>query len=352
MKWLAFGLVLLVGSIRFYPSKGYVTPPLMCFVMTTDDHDIAYTKDLADVVYASGGRMTAFVVGAYVSEAEEAVLLQMAQQGHEISNHTWSHYKLDVTTPLTITSTNTNPTVRIDAAGQQIILSCDEVGNRVTVSWASASKSVADVETAAAGKGWTFTMTTYTNTPMKMASFADTGGSLSVPRGLVVDVSAPDYPHWREEILGNRTYLGGVTGTTPGTFSWPNGAYTTAAISYLYAQEYRAARGVNPGPDYLDSIAIYNTQALAAGGVLGDGSEATIRANVRAFYDACYEKNGCLFAYYTHSAGETSVEQVGWIVDEVIDAGGSWITFDEAMQRIKASMDTSDGLTYVRRNAR
>lgn len=68
--------------------------PRPCVALTFDDgpHPV-YTKRLLDGLQSRGIRATFFVVGENISGSEE-LIRRMADEGHVIGNHTYSHIKL------------------------------------------------------------------------------------------------------------------------------------------------------------------------------------------------------------------------------------------------------------------
>jgi peptidoglycan/xylan/chitin deacetylase (PgdA/CDA1 family) len=58
--------------------------------LTFDDGPSGWSESIAEIVAANGGRATFFVIGSQAEERAD-LLRQLADEGHEIGNHTWSH---------------------------------------------------------------------------------------------------------------------------------------------------------------------------------------------------------------------------------------------------------------------
>lgn len=68
-----------------------ITKPMIA--LTFDDGPSAHTQRLLDIFKTYGGKGTFFVLGSTLDSRQEA-LRQIANDGHEIGNHSWSHSKL------------------------------------------------------------------------------------------------------------------------------------------------------------------------------------------------------------------------------------------------------------------
>lgn len=65
-----------------------ITKPMIA--LTFDDGPSAHTQRLLDIFKTYGGKGTFFVIGSTLDDRQEA-LRQIANDGHEIGNHSWSH---------------------------------------------------------------------------------------------------------------------------------------------------------------------------------------------------------------------------------------------------------------------
>ena len=65
-----------------------ITKPMIA--LTFDDGPSAYTQRLLDVFQTYGGKGTFFVLGSTLDNRQET-LRRIANEGHEIGNHSWSH---------------------------------------------------------------------------------------------------------------------------------------------------------------------------------------------------------------------------------------------------------------------
>ncbi|MGW5877435.1 polysaccharide deacetylase family protein [Nocardiopsis terrae] len=61
-----------------------------CVALTFDDGPGQYTDELLDTLEEHNARATFYLLGSRVSSYEEEVE-RMAEQGHEVGNHTWKH---------------------------------------------------------------------------------------------------------------------------------------------------------------------------------------------------------------------------------------------------------------------
>lgn len=93
---------------------------VLCVALTFDDGPSVYTDGLLDVLKAHEAHATFFVLGRS-ARVQQQTLARMAQEGHEIGNHSWSHLnfrelgddqmreELDLTNALVQELTGTSP---------------------------------------------------------------------------------------------------------------------------------------------------------------------------------------------------------------------------------------------------
>ena len=316
--------------------------------LASDDHDVAYWKDISTTIASWGAKFTVFLIASSITGAEETDISDLAASGHEMAVHGWSHSDLALTTAFAVTSTNTSPTVNVDPSTSTIVFYCTEAGNRVTVDWSAADKSITDVKAAVAGKGWTITTTIGIVDTLKMSSCGTSAGAQACPYTVTLDVSSGNgYPFWREEITDTATWIGTKTGVTPVTMAYPGGTYTAGLKTYLATTAIIGARIAASVPHPLSSIDIYGIKGITSSTIKGDGTEAVVRANTRHFYEYCKSIGGVM-VLYTHSAAEFSLDQIGWYVDEIYDCGGTVVTFKDAVTAIRADHSTVDNITYTK----
>jgi len=322
------------------------------FVFTIDDlanANLPYAADVAAVLASYGGRLTGFAFPAETTAGFYSYLTALVAGGHEIGVHSWSHSGLTATDGFSITSTNTLPTVQVDVAGQQIILSCTEVGNRVTISTAAANTSV-EWKAVVLGKGWTITNGTHVGAAMNLAALADTAGSVAVPATVLLDVSAPNYAYWREEIVDARDWVTARTGVVPTTLSYPWGENNVAVQTYIKdVAGLMGARSIVVGLTPLNSLSMYatNVYQAATAYIVGGGTEAEVRAHARHYFERARQLGG-VFTILAHTAAEMSIQQVTWFVDEIYKSGATFVTYGSALAAIRADHSTADGLTYTK----
>ncbi|MBB6351498.1 peptidoglycan/xylan/chitin deacetylase (PgdA/CDA1 family) [Nonomuraea muscovyensis] len=65
-----------------------------CVALTFDDGPGPHTGRLLDLLRARRARATFFVVGHMVAAGRAGLVRRIAQEGHELGNHTWSHAAL------------------------------------------------------------------------------------------------------------------------------------------------------------------------------------------------------------------------------------------------------------------
>lgn len=66
---------------------------LRCIALTFDDGPGPHTKQLLDTLAKTGSKATFFVLGPNVASQPE-LIKRMANEGHQIGNHSWSHSQL------------------------------------------------------------------------------------------------------------------------------------------------------------------------------------------------------------------------------------------------------------------
>jgi len=62
--------------------------------LTFDDGPSPWTQPIADHLERHGGRGTFFAIGEAITGGGEATVRQLAERGHEVCNHTWTHADL------------------------------------------------------------------------------------------------------------------------------------------------------------------------------------------------------------------------------------------------------------------
>jgi len=318
------------------------------FFLSFDDNDIGYVNDVVAAL-PSGNYITFFTLyseaGGYTTS-----LNTLEDAGHEIAIHTHSHTEMDSTTAFAVTSTNTNPTVDVDIPGTQIVLSCDEGGNVVTVDWSGADKSITDLKTDVSGKGWTITTTTGVNDSLHLSALEDSSGAQACPYTPNLDRTAPDYAFFREELSEVKDWITNATGTAPTTMAWPVGVYDATAAAYMKDEiSLLGARGVGNKGQFLSSVPIYNFNSILTSNAnfIGGETEAEVRAAARHAYVIATTSGG-VYGLYAHNTGEFSPTQIAWYADELNSLGATLQTFGTIVAAIRASHATGDGLTYTK----
>jgi hypothetical protein len=340
---------------EYFPSLTsykYDNPGTNYHCITIDDYDVSYVESIV-ALFPSGSKMTFFVTVAHPlfptwTVGDKARLVALSNAGHEISCHTWSHSDLTKTNAIAVTSTNTNPTCDVDVATTILTLSCDEGGNIVSFNW-SGGKTITDLKAAVVGKGWTIATQTGITDTLKIDSLADTAGPHAVPYTCTLDVSAPNYAYWHNEIVDALDWLQVVLGARPTTMAYPGGYSNAALVNYVKnIAGLLGARGVS-GSLTFPSIAIYTVGAsmLNTATLIGDGSQAWLESVARHKVVAA-RCEGVSECHYDHSAAEISALQISYIVNELNKWGARTYTFAEIINAIRGDHSTSDGLTYTK----
>jgi hypothetical protein len=321
------------------------------FCLTTDDFsDVTFDSAIDSALTATGGKFTKFIVPTMTTAPQITNLIALAAAGHEIAIHSWSHSQYTLTTAFALTSTNADPTIDVDVATTTITLATSTAGNTVTFDY-SGDKTIANLKTAVAGKGWTITNTTNIDNNLQLSSLADTSGAQVVPYSPLLDIVAPNYAYWRDEISDTKDWIVSNIGVTPTTVAYPWGTRNAALDAYcqgvLGLLGGRASTGFT---SRLSSINIFAIDTLSASQATfkGDGSEVAVRKAARHCYAyAMYIGGVCILL--SHTSAEFSAQQIGWFADEIYTLSGKvFQTFASIVTAIKADHSTADNLTYTK----
>ena len=320
------------------------------FAITMDDYDITWMDAVMTAVNAYGSKATAFLIRTEITAPQEATIAAWVAAGNEAAVHSWQVRDMSLTTAFGVTSTNTTPTINIDVAGDQIILNCAEAGNRVTLA-GIATKILSDLTAAVAGKGWTITATTNQTNAMQLSSLSDSGGAQSVPYTANLNITAPDYRFWRDEIADTAGWLASVTGVSPVTMAYPNGNNSAGLQSWLSAVAgFTGAAGTgNSDTAKLSSINLYNHGRLAASSpnFRRGATEADFREAARHIFVNALT-TGKSMVIMCHSEAETPAAGLGYMASELRNLGASFQTFHDVAAAIRADHATADGITYTK----
>ena len=146
------------------------------------------------------------------------------------------------------------------------------------------------------------------------------------------------------------TIIGSWTGVTPTTLGTPFGTEPPTALKTWLSTRLNGARGNYDaaGSRVLSSLNIYNISvSSSASPWKGDGTETTIRRNIASYYHH-FKSSGKIFVINTHNTSDLTIEQIGWLVDELYKCGGKFVSFDTAVNEIRADHSTSDNITYTK----
>ena len=328
------------------------------FVMCQDDQDVAYASQWETALAPYGKHHTFFINSADAQTrvqrdvtAEEITILQgLVGDGMDLSNHSRIHNVYSVSSLFSVTSTNTNPTCNVDIAGNQIFLSCDEGGNRVTQSIRS-GETITTLKASAAGKGWTINTTSGIQEWTPLSYLADSGGAQAVPYS-----PAPDKTTYRfyQPILDEQTWLRSNFRLSNTIFAYPGGNQDRSIQAWLKGVAgFSAARGyqITNYIDYLSSLNIFNTSCCNANIFKSpDGTEDSVRQRVRqvAIHAMSLGAGIVVLAHHNNANGFSS-NQIAWIADELGKMGMPLITYKDYVNTILTDGHTSeDGYTYTK----
>ncbi len=311
-----------------------------CLTFDDDFQDQAYMQAVAT---ATGVPITVFLIPSTgYTVGEITGWIAMMNAGHEMALHAYDHSDLSLTTAFAITTTNANPTVDVDVATSQLILVTTTGGNNVTVDWSTTDRTIAYLQAQVVGKGWTITPTTNIQTNLKLASLADTSGPQSVPYTCNLDVSAPDYAYWREEITDGFTWLANPTniGSQSTTMAYPYTNYSSGLVTWLSGTSVTGARsGMNNS--VLSSLNVFTVNNFSRLGMTSASTEAQFRQAARNLFVYAKSRGAIAVTYGHRESGEISATQWGYIADEIKKCGGTFYTFGQAIAAIRA--DHADG---------
>jgi peptidoglycan/xylan/chitin deacetylase (PgdA/CDA1 family) len=331
----------LIGMWPYFHQNPYDVPVV---ISCDDTENSAYALQLATALAPYDAPITFYPYLLIQIQPNWNDCLALIALGSEVGIHTWSHPDLTKTTAFTVTSTNTNPTINIDAAGKQIILSCDEVANRVTLSWSSTPYQIRGLKSAVSGKGWTITTEMPGNDYLRLISLADSGGVQSVTSyAALLNPTA----YWTDEIDTPRaTFI--ANGVTPTTLAYPYGKSNANLHNFLTSLAWlKGARGVS-SESYLSSTNIFTLPGIpVARNWLGDGTEASVREHARNTY-LCNVMRGSVPGILSHRAEDATVEQLTWIVDELSKYGVKFLTMSQLADWIKADHTTVNNINYTK----
>ncbi len=327
----------------------YKTVNALNLVLTSDDNDVPYWTDIAATLAPYGFHFTMFVARALGGiDPDATALARLSAAGNEVAVHGWSHSELGMTLAFDISSINTTPTVQVDVAGGNIIL--NSVQNGLTYALGS-NHTIASLR-AALPVGWTITNQTNIQEALKLVCLADTGGAHAAPFTTALDVSAPDFAFWAHEVGDTLAWINGITGISPTVMAYPYGnaatSYTPALENWLATHGYSSARATDGSNYNLSSLNLFQVTPIAYNAIIGNGSEAAVRAGVNHYAEFC-KQNGLVFVTLSHHVdGGLSIAQVGWIADEISRLGGQMITYGDAIAAIRADHSTADDLIYTK----
>ena len=348
--------------ISYYP---YFSVPKVYpgyFSLAIDDQDVTYAQQLIAGI-PSGHKLTFFVAPNQTNLLTSRIsdLQTIAQAGHEIGIHSWTHTPLNSTTAFTINSTNANPSINIDVNGTQLVLSTTTPGNSQTFNlntqtiggikaWQGCGINV----NPCTGKGWTVTTTTNVSDSLSLYALADSGGVNTVfPYTANMDLGAGN-GLYRAEILQAKTWLdtnilSPLSLPLTSTLAYPYGLSTAGVVTYLKdtlgllgARDAGSFTTSNIG---LNSLQIYHVMSADAHSWAGD--ESAMRKQARHIATLIHTFGG-IYTSFQHTTADLTVQQTAWLLDELSKYGIYSQTFSSAITAIRADHSSADGLTYTK----
>lgn len=315
------------------------------FTISLDGSDTTYMRNVAQVLNPLGVHITCYIVGSAITTQNQIDdIIAIASAGNEIGLHSWSHTDLTLAALFTVTTTNASATIRVNAAGKQLILSTTTPGNAVTVDWNASDKTLGDLKTAVAGHGWTITDDSgLMSNAIKLSSLADTGGAVTLPHDCTVDTTA----FWTDEILDTQAWLLATIGVNAKTMSYPSGQVNDTLKAWIRDNTTLiGGRGMIAAlPSYtLNSLDIWNVQTTIPG-LTTDEPTARQWARHMAIFSRTV---GTIFGYYANFVTEVDLNEWTWFAEEMKLMGMTILTFSEAITAIRADHSTADGITYTK----
>ena len=314
-----------------YPYEGYL-------IIGVDDGDYLYAGELADLVAAYGGRISWFIChrstydGGHPSKKEiaegEAMVARLAEEGHDIGCHTWSHSKLNDYNAMQIVYKGTgactlsisNKTLSIDAQDDQYDVS-------MILSGKSCRDVIDTISTVGDEDGYTISMVTFEGTVQQFShaqatSLADVSSqSITTQYTMLFD-----FNRWKvDETDDTIEWIEAISGMPEGysvtTFAAPYNSYDENWLSYIRAKFSSARSGgssfFSTQAKNIDLHEIGFLESNILFGPSGTYSDDQIRARARWLGERLSMHGGvvCLFA---HNENETSIGEWSLMLEEIM----------------------------------
>ncbi len=324
------------------------------FSVTLDDNNTTQWMDVNRALSPYGVKFTFY---ANIKSVNVDSCIALVADGNELGCHDWSHTNLTSTTAFTISTTNADPVININRLTKTLTLttSTSSPNNNVALSWVNNDSTIEHLNTALTGKGWTLALTDDVNNFLRLKALASSGGDQTTfPYAAVLDTTvANSYPFYTEEITDAITSFNTSVGTTIVTSAGPSGG--TNATVQAFKKNVALLKGdrgysTTSNSQSLSSVNIYNFTCNQTYDTTwkGDGLEATIRQCARNSYVFAMER-GCAMVFLAHQSAQFSPLQWEWLVDEIQDAGGEFLTFSVLIDSIKADGHTTvDDMIYTK----
>lgn len=327
------------------------------FVLTSDDYDVTYWGQMLAVL-PSSGKLTACCISSQITgsllTSLQGLYSTYASQLN-LANHSYSHQHMSTYTNLFQIGQSglTNPAVNV--TGTQMQFTCDEGGSKNFN--VDQSSTYADLIVAKNTAGsWTLSALAFNN--LKLSGLKTNNYTGGTPYQMQMDVSAPNYQFWANEVGDCETWLSSNFGITCYSFAYPYGEYDASLITYLNSvaivtgsQKYHGGRLYDNNTISLTSIPMYAISCLNPDGIKSLGTdEASIRKRARRLFLGGTSQLRAA-AVNTHHATELTVNQVYWLTDELSKMGATFNFLDEFIEAIRGdgTYTTADGgVTYTK----
>jgi peptidoglycan/xylan/chitin deacetylase (PgdA/CDA1 family) len=147
----------------------------------------------------------------------------------------------------------------------------------------------------------------------------------------------PNPRYWFREVIHAANLIELYTGKIVTTHAMPYGQTSPELIQwYKDKTTFLGVRSVGHVIKPLSEIDPFDVPVMDRDWLKGDGTEKTVRENAGKYLNICREAVAP-FLFYSHNQENMTVDQIGWVVDELHQRGETFITFAEFMMAIRIS---------------
>jgi hypothetical protein len=319
------------------------SPVFLLSVDGDNANQLSYYQQLKSLL-PSSVKFTVFLTYLEsIPTADRSGLLALTQDGRvDFGNHSYSHSALNATYLVRIgRGTNADGTLTVSNSSKTVSLttSTGSGANDCSVNWSAGRKSITDLQTACAGKGWTFAMSSspIVNSGVSLDALADATATITSTYDALPDATR----YIVSEIGDAQTWITNNIGYTPSIVVPGQGTGTTAETNWLAANSsiYRGQRAAGGGAADLGNITIYSLSCNNLGTGFLNGVSQTDEAAVRRAADHIYllmSTIGGLQNFFWHTSSDVSNQAVVWFVDQILKDGGSFGLIKDAVEAIRA----------------